>query len=70
MIERLIRHSTNTDVVLVLVSSIAIVAFWRGAWNLMDRYILPNNFLWSQIVTILGGIIILLFLARLKVKDR
>ncbi len=69
MIERLIRRSTNMDVFLVFVASIAVVGFWRGVWNLMDHYILTNNFLWSQIATILGGIVLLLLLAQLKDKD-
>ena len=36
-----------------LVISICIVLFWRGTWNLVDEYLVPDNFLLSNILSIL-----------------
>ena len=36
-----------------LVISICIVLFWRGTWNLVDEYLVPDNFLLSNIISIL-----------------
>ncbi len=43
-----------------LILGFAIVAFWRGAWGLMDVYLLPENPAASYGVSIFAGIIILL----------
>ena len=69
MLESLIRRSITKDVFFILLGSLAIVGFWRGIWNLLDYYLLVNNFFWSQIVSIVGGIIILLLISQLKVKN-
>jgi len=37
----------------------AIISFWRGAWGLMDLYLLPKNYPVSLILSLLMGIIIL-----------
>jgi len=54
------------DVVIILLSSLSIVAFWRGIWNLMDKYLLPSNFLLSQLITIFGGIILLIIISKIN----
>lgn len=66
MLERLIKKATLIDVPIVLISAIAIVSIWRGAWNLMDIYLLPENFLYSQIASIMFGILILLIISWYK----
>lgn len=66
MLERLIKKATLTDVFIVLVSAIAIVSIWRGIWNLMDEFLIPNNFVNSQIASIIFGILILVIISKMK----
>jgi len=40
---------------------LSVVAFWRGAWGIMDTYLFPNNYELSSWVSILIGLIILYF---------
>ncbi|MEK6890815.1 MAG: hypothetical protein AABX03_01630 [Nanoarchaeota archaeon] len=66
MIEEMFRRTGTKDVILILIASVAVVGFWRGVWNLMDRYFLPEYFLVSQIVTIILGTLMLFLLSRIK----
>ncbi len=43
-----------------LVLGIAIVAFWRGVWGLMDLYLFPSNPAASYGVSAFAAVIILL----------
>lgn len=40
---------------------IAIVAFWRGVWGLLDLYLFPNNYQLSLWISALAGLIILIY---------
>ena len=66
MLERLIKKTTLTDVLIILISAIAIVSIWRGVWNLMDLYLIPENFVISQIASIMFGILMLFLISRIK----
>lgn len=66
MIESIIKRTSLKDMVFVLIGSIAIVAFWRGTWNLLDYFLLPANFIQSQVLSIILGIMILIALAQYK----
>ncbi|MBS3094418.1 hypothetical protein J4474_02015 [Candidatus Pacearchaeota archaeon] len=66
MLEGVVKKSNFYDVTVIILVSLAIIGFWRGAWNLMDRYIFPNEFLLSQILTIIGGIILLIIISKSK----
>lgn len=66
MLENILKKANLTDVLIVVLSSIGIVGFWRGTWNLLDAYLIPNYFLWSQITSIIGGIAILIVLSRYR----
>ncbi len=44
---------------------VAVVAFWRGAWGIMDVLIFPNNYLLSSIITFVGGLVLLFFTKHL-----
>lgn len=66
MLEKILKKSTLLDVLIVFIGSIAIIGIWRGTWNLYDKYILSNNFILSQIITIIGGVIILVILAKIR----
>jgi len=66
MLEEVLKRSNWKDVLIVIIAAIAIIGIWRGTWNLLDRYLLPNNFNISQTISILVGIIILFILSRKK----
>ena len=66
MLEKILKKVNLRDVLIILVVSVAIVGFWRGVWNLIDRFLFPGNFVLSQLVTIVGGILIILILSRYK----
>ena len=66
MLEEIFKRATLVDVLIIFISSIAIIGIWRGVWNLLDKYFLVNNFIWSQIITIIGGLIILIILAKIE----
>jgi hypothetical protein len=64
MLEEVLKKADFKDVLIVLIGSLSIVAFWRGAWNLLDKYFVPNNFLWSQVFSIIAGVIVLVLISR------
>ncbi len=64
--EEMFRRTKAKDVVLILIASIAIVGFWRGVWNLMDKFLFPENFIISQVISIVIGTLLLLLLSRIK----
>ena len=66
MLEKILKRANLFDVLIIFIASIAIVAFWRGAWNLFDRFLFPENFVMSQIISIVLGVFILLILSRYK----
>lgn len=66
MLEELLKRADFIDVMIVLIASVAIVGFWRGAWHIMDEFIFPNDYLLSGIVTLIGGTIILLIMSKYK----
>ena len=43
----------------MLLVAISIIFIWRGVWNLLDAYLLPENFIASNVLGILIGILIL-----------
>ena len=66
MLEEFFSRTRDKDVLLIIISSVAIVAFWRGVWNLFDYYLFPEQFLYSQIISIVLGIVILFLLSKIK----
>ncbi|MDP2090804.1 MAG: hypothetical protein Q8K30_04370 [Candidatus Gracilibacteria bacterium] len=46
----------------LLVLSISVIMVWRGTWNLLDYYFLPEYFLTSNILTIAVGVSIMFLL--------
>jgi len=55
------RESHFKRVVFTIIVAFAIIAFWRGAWGLMDIYLFPKNHPLSLIVSLVMGILILYF---------
>jgi len=66
MLERILKKTSLIDVPIVLIAAIAIVAIWRGTWNLMDVYLIPQNFVYSQIASIMFGVLILIIISWVK----
>ena len=50
--------------VLALVVGLAIVAFWRGAWQLMDLFVFPENQLLSNVISLVAGFLVLVLMHR------
>lgn len=42
-----------------LLIGFAVIAFWRGAWGLMDTLLFPNNYHLSSWVSLVIGLVIL-----------
>lgn len=38
-----------------------VILFWRGSWGLMDYYIVPNNPLVSNVISLTLGLAILVY---------
>lgn len=38
---------------------LATILIWRGVWNFTDMYLLPNDFVLSNLITILVGLFLL-----------
>lgn len=47
----------NIDMFLI---SVAVILIWRGVWNLVDQYFVPDLWVLSNILSICLGIFILL----------
>ncbi len=43
----------------MLLIAIAVILIWRGVWNLLDEYLLPDNFIASNVLGIAIGLLIL-----------
>jgi len=68
MLENIINKTNFKDIFLIILLSFAIVCFWRGTWNLLDKFLFPDNFLLSQLISIILGILVLFIFAKLKLK--
>jgi len=66
MLESILKRSNWKDFMLILISAISIIMIWRGVWNLLDAFLVPNDFVGSQIVSIVAGLWILMILSRYK----
>ena len=50
----------NRHLFLVLLVGTAVIAVWRGIWNLLDLYLYPNDLVLSSIISIVVGLVILI----------
>lgn len=49
---------------------LAAIFIWRGMWNILDMYFLPENFLLSNFVCIIFGIFLLyIFDSEFEIKN-
>ena len=49
------------QILFALLIGFAVVSFWRGTWGLLDIYLLPNNTELSMWVSLVIGIVILIW---------
>jgi len=59
MLHRFKKLKPLEQALFFLLIGLSVVAFWRGAWGIMDTYLFPNNYELSSWVSILIGLIIL-----------
>jgi len=69
MLEEIVKKANLTDVLIVIITSLAIVSFWRGIWGLMDIYLYPTNPTLSLIISVVIGLIILLMILSHRFKN-
>lgn len=58
------RVSKKRKLVITLVTGLAVISFWRGAWQLMDLFVFPNNFLLSNFVSLVVGFVVLVLMHK------
>jgi hypothetical protein len=60
MTDNILRPSKKKkiSVLPVVLGAFLGIVFWRGAWNLLDRYFMPDNYLMSNLVCVFVPIIL------------
>ena len=58
------KKSRVMRIVFALVIGLAIVSFWRGAWQLMDLYVFPDDYVLSNVVSLVVGFLVLVLSHR------
>ena len=53
------RRTLKLKFISPLITGIAVIAFWRGLWGLMDLYLFPENEILSYFISALLGVLIL-----------
>ena len=53
------RLERRHKIIFSLVIAIAIILFWRGIWNLADEYLVPEDFIFSNLLSIILALAIL-----------
>ncbi len=57
----MVKKNRVRKIFLALVVGLAVVSFWRGAWQLMDLFLFPNNYILSNVVSLVVGFVLLVF---------
>lgn len=55
-IRRFLKKRNGLNTILELLGAIAI---WWGIWGIMDLFVFPNNELWSYLISIILGFLII-----------
>ena len=66
MLEEIFRRTGYLDAVLIIISSFAIISFWRGVWGLMDMYMYPQDKLLSFSISVLIGLVVVFLIAAYR----
>jgi len=67
-LEKLKKHRKKAQRRLVfkaLLVGLGVVLFWRGTWNLLDHLIFPQQPIFSALVSLIIGLVILFFSNKL-----
>lgn len=56
MIKKITTFKRKHKVCFAILIGLAVVAFWRGAWGIMDVYIFPDNYGLSSLICLVAGI--------------
>ncbi len=59
MFHRVKKMKPFHQMVFTLLIGFSVVSFWRGAWGLMDVYLLPDNYGLSSWISIFIGLTVL-----------
>ena len=59
MFHRIKKLKPVQQAVFTLLIGFAVVSFWRGAWGIMDVYLLPSSYELSSWISVLIGLIVL-----------
>lgn len=51
---------THHQVLFAVIVAFGVVAFWRGAWGVMDVLITPDDYLLSSLISLKLGLVILI----------
>ena len=63
VVKEFVQKPRYVQIIYAIIVGLAVVAFWRGAWELMDLYIFPGNHELSLWTTLIAGIIIAMLIA-------
>jgi hypothetical protein len=55
---KLQRNSLSRDL-RIFILAIGVIMIWRGVWNLIDHYLIPEYWVFSSILSVVIGVIIL-----------
>ena len=59
MFHRLRKEPPLKRIIYSLLIGFGVIGFWRGAWGLLDTYLLPENLELSYWISLVVGLVIL-----------
>ena len=60
MLKKMSSLKYPKKILFAIIIGLAVVSFWRGAWQLMDLYFFPSNYILSNWTSLILGAIILI----------
>lgn len=70
MLEKIFEKTSFMDIPVIIITSLAIVSFWRGVWGLMDLYLFPRSPELSFTISIFIGLGILFLIASYRKRRK
>jgi len=55
MFKKISKMRSHHQIIFSVLIGLAVVAFWRGCWRLMDMYLFPNNYQLSGWISLIIG---------------
>jgi len=59
MFKRIRKFLKKRSQLSVLIELLGAIAIWWGIWGIMDLFVFPNNELWSYLISIILGFLII-----------